>query len=152
MNAASMYIVYMAGQVQFNSVAEGRAHLKELLDAAARGIPARLRRDREGFAVVDATRLRHYLAGLSRRAEVVAEADGWSVFIPGTPVAADGATLGEAVDEMVDALREYAADWVDHLSTAPNHADNWGLVQLVVLSSNDELAEWLSAGQLAKQA
>ena len=152
MNTASMYIVYMAGPVQFNSVAEGRAHLKELLDAAAHGIPARLRRDREGFAVVDATRLRHYLAGLSRRAEVVAEADGWSVFIPGTPVAADGATLGEAVDEMVDALREYAADWVDHLSTAPNHADNWGLVQLVVLSSNDELAEWLSAGQLAKQA
>jgi predicted RNase H-like HicB family nuclease len=96
--------------------------------------------------------LRHYLAGLSRRAEVVAEADGWSVFIPGTPVAADGATLAEAVREMVDALREYAADWVDHLSTAPNHADSWGLVQLVALSSDDELADWLSAGQLAKQA
>jgi hypothetical protein len=147
-----MYIVYMAGQVQFDSVAEGRAHLKELLDAAALGIPARLRRDRQGFAVVDAARLRHYLAGLSRRAEVVAEADGWSVFIPGSSVAADGATLAEAVGEMVDALREYAADWVDRLSTAPNHADNWGLVQLVVLSSDDELVEWLSAGQLATQA
>ena len=60
-----MYIVYMAGQVQFDSVAEGRAHLKELLDAAARGIPAGLRRDREGFVVVDAARLRHYLAGFS---------------------------------------------------------------------------------------
>jgi hypothetical protein len=67
-------------------------------------------------------------------------------------VAADGATLAEAVGEMVDALREYAADWVDRLSTAPNHADNWGLVQLVVLSSDDELVEWLSAGQLATQA
>jgi predicted RNase H-like HicB family nuclease len=147
-----MYIVYMPSQVQFDSVAEGRAHLKELLDAAARGIPARLRRDREGFAVVDAARLRQFLAGLPRHAEVVAEAGGWSVFIPGTPVAADGETLAEAVEEMVDALREYAADWVDHLSTASNHADNWGLVQLVVLSSDNELAEWLSSGQLAKRA
>jgi hypothetical protein len=139
-------------QVQFESVAEGRAHLKELLDAAARGIPAGLRRDREGFAVVDAARLRHILSSLSRSAEVVAEAEGWSVFIPGTPIAADGATLVEAVAEMVDALREYAADWIDHLSTAPNHADNWGLVQLIVLSSDDELADWLSAGQLAAHA
>jgi len=147
-----MYIVYMASQVQFESVAEGRAHLKELLDAAAHGIPAGLRRDREGFAVVDATRLRHVLAGLSRSAEVVAEADGWSVFIPGTPIAADGATLADAVSEMVEALREYAADWIDRLSTAPNHAHNWGLVQLVVLSGDGELADWLSAGQLAAQA
>ena len=74
------------------------------------------------------------------------------MFIPGTPIAADGATLTEAVAEMVDALRAYAADWIDHLSTAPNHADNWGLVQLIVLSSDEELADWLSAGQLAAQA
>lgn len=146
-----MYIMYMTGRVQFESVAEGRAHLKELLDAAARGIPAGLRRDREGFAVVDAARLRHFLASLSHSAEVVAEADGWSVFIPGTPIGADGATLAEAVAEMVDALREYAADWIDHLSATANHADNWGLVQLVVLCSDDELADWLSAGQLAAQ-
>jgi hypothetical protein len=148
----AMYIVYMAGRVQFDSVAEGRAHLKELLDAAARGIPAGLRRDRAGFAVVDAARLRHFLSGVTRGAEVVAEAAGWSVFIPGAPIAADGATLAEAVAEMVDALREYAADWIDHLSTAPNHAHNWGLVQLVVLSSDQELADWLTAGQLIAQA
>ena len=147
-----MYIMYMTSKVQFESVAEGRAHLKELLDAAARGVPAGLRRDREVFAVVDAARLRRFLSSLSRSAEVVAEADGWSVFIPGTPIAADGATLTEAVAEMVDALREYAADWIDHLSTAPKHADNWGLVQLVVLSSDEELADRLSAGQLAAQA
>lgn len=142
----------MPSPVEFDSVAEGRAHLKELLDAAAGGIPAGLHRDRDRFAVVDAVRLRHFLSSLSRRAEVVAEADGWSVFIPGTPVAADGATLNEAIIETVDALREYAADWVDHLSNVTNHADNWGLVQLTVLSSDDELTDWLSAGQLATSA
>jgi hypothetical protein len=142
----------MAGSVQFDSVAEGRAHLKELLDAAAGGIPAGFHREKDRFAVVDAARLRHFLIQLSRPAEVVAEAGGWSVFIAGTPVAADGVTLAEAISETVDALREYAADWIDHLSTAPNHADNWGLVQLVVLSTDDELADWLSAGQLPGSA
>jgi hypothetical protein len=142
----------MPGPVQFDSVADGRAHLKELLDAAAGGIPAGLNRDRDRFAVVDAVRLRHFLSSLSRPAEVVAEADGWSVCIAGTPVAADGATLDQAIRETVDALREYAADWIDHLSTALNHADNWGLVQLVVLSSDDQLADWLSAGQLTAAA
>lgn len=142
----------MPSPVQFDSVAEGRAHLKELLDAAAEGVPAELRRDRDHFAVVDAGRLRHSLASLCRRAEVLAEADGWSVFVPGTPVAANADTLDEAITEMVDALRDYAADWADHLSTAPNHAANWGLVQLVVLSSDEQLADWLSAGQLAPSA
>jgi predicted RNase H-like HicB family nuclease len=147
----TMYTMYMPGSIQFASVAEGRARLKELLDAAARGIPAGLRRDRAGFAIVDAARLRDLLATNSRRPKVVAEADGWSVFIPDTPIAADGATLTEAIDEMVDALREYADDWVDHLSTAPNHAENWWLIQLVALSSDDELADWLTAGQCVTQ-
>jgi hypothetical protein len=139
----------MPSPVQFDSVADGRAHLKELLDAAAGGIPAGLTRDRDRFAVVDAVRLRRFLLSVSRPADVVAEAEGWSIFVAGTPVAADGATLDEAIGETVDALREYATDWIDHLSAAPNHADNWALIQLVVLSNDDELADWLSAGQLA---
>ncbi|WP_236724539.1 prevent-host-death protein [Mycobacterium avium] len=136
----------------FSSVAEGRAHMKELLDAAARGAPAGLRRDHAAFAILDAARLRELLATRSQRAEVVAEANGYSIFIPDTPIAADGSTLGEAINEMVDALREYAADWVDHLSTAPNHASNWGLVHLIELSNDEELADWLTAGQLAHPA
>jgi hypothetical protein len=44
---------------------------------------------------------------------------------------------------MVDALREYAEDWQDHLLNAPNHRDNWALVQLVSLSENDQLKKWL---------
>jgi predicted RNase H-like HicB family nuclease len=49
------------------------------------------------------------------------EAGGWSVFIPGLPIAADGATFDEAINQMVDGLREYAADWQDHLLDIPNH-------------------------------
>jgi hypothetical protein len=148
----TMYTMYMNGPIQFDGVAEARARLKELLDAAARGIPAGLRREQVGFAIVDAARLQHLLARHAGRPEVVAEAGGWSVFLPGTPIAADGATLPDAVNDRVEALREYAADWVDHLSAAPNHEDNWWLVQLVAVSSDEELIDWLSAGQYAHPA
>ena len=128
----------------YNSYTEARVHLKELLDAAERGRPATVRRDSSRAAVVDAERLRSFLAAVSpMRAEVVREGDGWSVLLPGTPVAADGATFDEAVEEMVDALREYAADWQHRLLDAPRHRDNWGLVQLICLSDDEQLRAWL---------
>ena len=44
---------------------------------------------------------------------------------------------------MIDALREYAEDWQERLLDAPNHRNNWGLVQLICLSTDDQLREWL---------
>ena len=65
------------------------------------------------------------------------------MFIPGLPVAADGATFDEAIIEMVEALREYAADWQERLLDVPNHQKNWGLVHLISLSDDEQLREWL---------
>lgn len=130
--------------VHYDSYTEARAHLKDLLDAAERGRVATVRRDTVTTAVVNVERLRHFLASIGpSRAQVVPEAAGWSVFIPGLPVAADGATFDEAITEMIDALREYAEDWQDRLLDAPNHRDNWGLVQLISFSDDDQLREWL---------
>jgi predicted RNase H-like HicB family nuclease len=130
--------------VHYDSYTDARAHLKDLLDAAEKGRVATVRRDSATTAVVDVERLRHFLAALiPSRAEVVAEAGGWSVFISGLPVAADGATFDAALDEMVDALREYADDWQERLLESPNHRENWGLVQLVSLSSDEQLRDWI---------
>lgn len=130
--------------VHYDSYTEARAHLKDLLDAAERGLVATVRRDMATTAVVDVERLRHFLASIvPSQAQVVPEAGGWSVFIPGLPVAVDGATFDEAIAEMVDALREYADDWQERLLDAPNHRDNWGLVQLISFSDDDQLREWL---------
>jgi len=130
--------------LRFDSYSEARGHFKDVLDAAERGRPVLVRRDGSESAVVDASRLRSALARLCRRAQVVPEAGGWSVFISGVPVAADGATFDEALEEFVAALREYAEDWQGHLGDAPNHRDNWSLVQLVSLSDDDQLKEWLA--------
>lgn len=129
--------------VHYNSYTDARAHFKDLLDAAERGMVATVRRDSGRAAVVDADRLRRYLAVLCPQAEAVSEEDGWTLFMPGLPIAADGATLDAAVKDMVRALRAYAEDWHDHLSTAPNHRDNWGLVQLVGISDDTQLYNWL---------
>jgi len=130
--------------VHYDSYTDARAHLKDLLDAAERGRVATVRRDSARTAVVDVERLRHLLASMvPLRAQVVPEAEGWSVFIPGLPVAVDGPTFDEAIIEMVDALREYADDWQERLLDAPNHRENWGLVQLISLSDDVQLRAWL---------
>ena len=114
------------------------------MDAAERGRVATIRRDSVTAAVVDVDRMRHFLASIiPSRAEVVSEAGGWSVYIPGLPVAADGSSFDEAIMEMVDALREYAEDWQERLLDAPNHRDNWGLVQLISFSDDQQLRDWL---------
>jgi len=130
--------------VHYNSFSHARSNFKDLLDAAEQGRVATVRRESATSAVVDADRMRHFLTSvIPSRAQVVPEADGWSVIIPGLPVAADAESFGEAIAEMVLALREYAEDWQDHLRDAPNHRDNWGLVQLIVLSNDDNLRSWL---------
>lgn len=130
--------------LEYERVGVAREHLKEILDTAAAGSPVSVRRDAKRFAVVDVARLRHFLASIGPRPEVAAEDGGWSLFFPGLPIAAEGATFDEAIDDAIVVLREYADDWMDHLHTASNHANTWGLVQLVALSSDDQLRGWLT--------
>ncbi|MDN5852011.1 MAG: prevent-host-death protein [Actinomycetia bacterium] len=130
--------------MQYDTFSEARKHFKDLFDAAEAGRPTSIRRERRRTALVDADRLRAVLVDANpSNAEVVAEAGGWSAFVPGLPIAADAATFTDAVDELVIALREYADDWADHLRHAPDHADNWGLIQIIDLSSDGQLRDWV---------
>lgn len=128
----------------YRSYTDTRRHLREVLDTAEAGLPIGIRRHDSLVALIESGRLREILMHSRRlpRPEAVAEAGGWSVFLPGTPVAADGADLDEAVDEFVSALREYAEDWQARLRLAPNHQQHWPLVQFVSLASDSDLAEW----------
>lgn len=134
----------MATATHFPTLSAARAGFKDLLDAAEEGRSATVRRENRVAAVVDAGRLRSMLTETRPAdAQLVAEADGWSIFLPGLPLAADATTFDGALDEMVLVLREYAQDWEDHLLHAPNHANNWGLVQLIALSDDGQLKAWL---------
>lgn len=134
----------MGPTTTYRSVREGREHFKDLLDAAGDGRPATVNRDGQRVAAVDADRLVHFLTSVHPSgAQALGENDGWTLYLPGLPFAVDGDTLDAAVEDMIVALREYADDWVDHLRLAPNHADNWGLVQIVALSDDSQLRKWL---------
>ena len=131
--------------MEYLSYSDTRSRLREVLDTAEAGLPIGIRRHGKEVALIKSERLRGVLSDSRRlpRPEAVAEAGGWSVLLPGTPIAADGADLDEAVDEFVSALREYVEDWEARLRFAPNHQHQWPLVQFVSLNSDADIAEWV---------
>ncbi len=135
--------------MQFLTYSETRRRLREVLDAAEAGQAAGIERRGSQVALVERDRLHGLLAESWRlgRPEAVAEAGGWSVFLPGTPIAADGADMDEALEEFTGALREYSEDWDERLRLAPNHEHMWPLVLFVSMSSDAEIASWVRGGQ-----
>ena len=125
---------------------QARDSLKAILDSSERGgLSTITRPDRAPAAVVNGESLRHFLAlTVVPNVQVVNEDKAWAVFMPGRPFASEASELAEALEDFVDALRDYAEDWDDHLHAAPNHRDNWALVQLVDLSSDEQLTAWLT--------
>ena len=130
----------------FPSYSEARANLRSVLDAANYGVVTTLERDHTRFAVVDGDLLRRQLSALRpARAVVTAEGGGWSAFLTSLPIAGEGDTLDSALDDLIDALRDYATDWNDRLHLATNHEDNWSLAALIELSDDEQLKSWLLA-------
>ena len=131
----------------FASYSQARRQLRDVLDAARSGVVTTVDRDDERYVVVSAARQREDLAALRpANAAVVSEGGGWAVILPGVPIHGDGETFDDAVDDALDALREYAGDWNDRLHTAPNHRRHRLLVELVELSDDDQLRDWLLGG------
>ncbi len=134
----------------FGSYTAARTHLRDLFDTAHTGRVTTVDRERERFAVIDADVLRAQLAALRPSGAVVAaEGGGWSAFLPGLPVSGEGGDLDAALDDLIEALREYAADWNERLLDAPNHRANWALVVLTELSNDAQLKAWLLQDELS---
>ncbi len=128
----------------FGSYTAARTNLRDLLDTAHTGRVTTVDRERERFAVVDADVLREHLAALRPSGAVVAaEGGGWCAFLPGLPMSGEGDDLDGALEDLIEALREYAADWNERLLDAPNHRGNWALVALTELSDDAQLKSWL---------
>ena len=133
--------------VQYDRFTDARTHLKELLDAAEEGRPAAVIRQDRSTVLVDRTRFVRYLMALNAgRVELVPDGDAWLAVLADSPIGAEGDDTADAIDELIDAMREYAEDWSARLRLASNHEHNWGLVQLVDHSSDDELRAWITGG------
>jgi len=146
---AGMDIGQLAGATShFGTFTETRKHLRSVLDNAQAGRVTTVQREAARFAVVDAEQLLRSLMRLRpAQATVVAEGGGWSAVLPGLPVHGDGETFEQAIDDLLEALRDYADAWNDRLLNAPNHREHWPVVELVKLASDDQLRAWLLVEQ-----
>ena len=66
-----------------------------------------------------------------------------SIWIDGLPISSEGDSFELASDELVRAMRDYAAAWVDELRLYPNHKERWALANLILLSTDEELHAFL---------
>jgi predicted RNase H-like HicB family nuclease len=134
--------------VDYPTFSEARKDLKRVYDVSESGRTVTLGRDNYVAAVVNADRLRDFFSRtVAPRVQAQFEDGVWVAFMEGRPFVSEGATLEEAVADLLESLREYAEDWEDHLQAASNHADNWGLVQLINLSTDEQLTEWMNTAQ-----
>jgi hypothetical protein len=140
------YITYIEGAVMSATkeptATEVRASWAATLNAAADRRPVVFHRGDQDFALLPASLLRDVLRRAVPAPEVLAEDDGWTVLLPGHPVAADGMTLDDALRDFVVGLRDYADAWNERLHRAPNHQHAAALVHHVVVSDDDELLAW----------
>lgn len=130
------------------SSTEARTHWRDIMNASSQGVPVTIGCHGSAVsAVVDAERLREYFAETLDPHALTFVEDGVHVIVlDRRGFTSEGETLEDAIEDMVHQLREYAEDWGEHYSTAPNHEKNWALVQMISMSSDSQLREWLIGG------
>lgn len=85
--------------------------------------------------------------------DIQAEEDpegAWGAWIADMPTHGDGSSRDEALSDLAGALREYAIDWLDHLHEALNHVGHRYVVYLVLLSTDEQLLDWLKSYALPR--
>lgn len=131
----------------YGSFTDARLHLKDVLDATEQGRIVTVLRDAHLSAVMPAEKLRGYFyRTVSPRVKVYREDGRTIALMEDRPFVSEGEDISGALADLALSLREYADDWEDRLQGAPNHTANWALVQLIKLSDEDQLLDWLERG------
>ena len=66
-----------------------------------------------------------------------------SMWLDGLPVNGEGESFDVAGQGLIDSLRVYAKTWVEDLREYPNHKNRWDVVNLVLLSNDNEMRAFL---------
>lgn len=134
--------------LSYQKIADARTHLKDIYDSAQAGVPAVVRRSSDpSVAVVRVDSLKRALRALCQvDPQVRFSENSVSMWLPGFPISAEAKDFDAAVDGFIAAMRDYAELWVDVLRRYSNHEQNWGLVNLILLSDDDELRRHIVGG------
>ncbi len=129
--------------MEYQDVTDVSYHITEALTAARDGVPVSVVQDSQRYALVEVDRLLKTFAAASPRARVVHDGDRWCLFVPGLPVLAEGFTVNDMLDDAIAVLHEYADDWIDGVCGSAGTDTQWNVVQLVSLSTDEQLRGWL---------
>lgn len=154
--------IRVAGLVLLSGAVLGYAGLNAVVGASAVLLPAVLfgafgLTIAAGVALLDQPRsnsvtcaaapLREVLAGAVRsRASITQEHDRFTLLMAGRSFVGEGDTVDVALADLARSLRDHAAGWETSLDNAPGRHGDWAFVQLINLSSDDQLREWLAVG------
>ncbi len=140
------YSTEMSQVLKYANITDARDNFKLIYDSASAHISAVVqRKEDEPVAVVN---LQDFLRALRAlcplNPQVRFSEDGRvSMWISGFPVSSEGSDFEAAGNELIQALRDYSLTWVEDLRRYPNHEEKWGLVNLVLLSTDQALFEHL---------
>lgn len=132
----------MASLLAFSRITDARDRFKDMYDSAEAHLPAVVQRDNDApVAVVRRDDLARALRALCPLDPVVqVQPDGTvSMWLPDLPVHAQADSWEAAEVALVAALRDYAELWAEDLRRYPNHEDAWGVANLSLLLTDDEL-------------
>ncbi len=119
---------------------EARAQLPTLLEKARAGKWQFIgRRGRPEVVVAEVGEMEALLAPAFRfRPEVDIDDGDVGIYLFELDVHGVGGTLDEALEDLAEAMLEYADDWVDQLRHAPNHRHRAGYVRRIELAGDTQ--------------
>lgn len=126
-------------------ISEAREKISAIYDRAALGGVTVISKGSDRLmAAVPVDRLAQALALVAPLAAQVSFSEhGVAAWLPNLPVHAQGVDLDQAVDNLAEALVEYADLWESQLRSAPNHEGNWAMVARARLLNHDQLVSAL---------
>ena len=135
------------GQIlEYKSISAARSAISEIYNTVERHLAVAITRENDApVTVIRQDHLKKALQALCViEPQVRFSASGAvSMWIDALPVSGQGESFEVAGADLIDSLRDYAKTWIEDLRDYPNHKDRWDVVNLVLLSNDDEMRAFL---------
>ncbi len=132
--------------MEYRSISAARSAISEIYNTAERNLAVGITRENDvPVAVIRQDHLKKALQALCLlQPQVRFSSDGAvSMWLDGLPVSGQGESFDAAGQDLIDSLRDYAKTWIEELRDYPNHKNRWDVVNLVLLSNDDEMRVFL---------
>lgn len=136
----------MGQLLEYRSISAARSAISEIYNTAERHLAVAITRENDApVAVIRQDHLKKALQALCLlEPQVRFSSDGVvSMWIEGLPVTGQGENFDVAGVDLIASLRDYAKTWIEELRDYPNHKNRWDVVNLVLLSNDEEMHAFL---------